>query len=359
MIDEKVKSARIKRDMEIAVNEILHAYQNRDKPIAILLCGGYGRNEGAWYYEQGKLHTYNDYDFAVIANSKLTITEYKELRVKIAHLVGIQWVDIAFYKPEYFNKLSSTIKNVDLIYASKLIYGDNSIIARKKIDADKIGISDIIKLYRTRVWTFLGAWKGPFRNLDIEESRFFLNQMAKAVLAACDMLLISQKRYTPSYQRRVEVVCSEFADNVDLCKYAKWAICEKMNPSTKELSKDEMEELYWNIKNVFCGSLQKVVQGFWKALGNTFRMKMFLAVHSDYLLHYMYDVFVRRTKRTPKSIDIFCAQSYIFLANNRGELNESYLMRGAGILKKWGYIDELSSDWNYLREKAAWARNNL
>lgn len=64
-----------------------------------------------------------------------------------------------------------------------------------------IGELDLDILYKTRMWTLLGSWSGPFRDIEGEDARFFRNQMAKCVLAACDMILIKNRAYSTSYKR--------------------------------------------------------------------------------------------------------------------------------------------------------------
>ena len=103
-MDEKLKHNRLRKDINIAVQEILGAMDVQ--PIAILLSGSYGRNEGGWFEgENGNPEPYNDYDFSVIAESKLSATAYDLIRKKIAKMVKIKWIDIAFYKPSYFSKM--------------------------------------------------------------------------------------------------------------------------------------------------------------------------------------------------------------------------------------------------------------
>ena len=243
--------------------------------------------------------------------------------------------------------------------ASRLLYGSNEILKKAKVDAKKIGNADIITLYKTRVWTFLGAWDGDFHDLSIDEARFFRNQMAKAVLAACDMLLIKNHMYTPSYRQRVNYICELYGEEAGLSEISRWALREKLSPSSAILTEKDMQDLYWRARSVFCEATRKALPGFWRSLTSNRRIKNYLYLHSKQFLVDIYQQLFRHSNISRKGVEIFCAQNLIFLSNDRGNINYERLKEGASILEKWGYLNKYSEDWNYLRQKAAWARNHL
>ena len=357
MINEDEKKRYLEKDMAIAIKEILDVYPS--KPTAILLCGGYGRDEGAWYIYDGKLSTYNDYDFAVISEYKLTNNEYQNLRRRIAELVNISWIDIAFYKPNYFKHLKPTIKNVDLLYASKVLFGDSAFLKKYNINAARIGTADILKLFKTRLWTFLGSWKGDFRDLDIQEARFFKNQMAKAILAACDMLLIKHRKYTPSYVSRVNLVGHIYKENENACKLSKWAIREKLEPSSNNLTKIEMEKLYWEVRDFFLWALNEACPKILKATRSKFSYLRFLYFHSDVMLHICYEAICKRSTRSKRVAELSYAQVCVFLAMEQNTRDSKKINEANSILLRQKYIDKPTNDWNSLREVVAYARNNV
>lgn len=353
-------SNRLNRDTKILVDGILA--NSPTPPIAILLTGGYGRGEGAWFEdENGNPSPYNDYDLSVITEKPMSADVYRVLRMQLAEKVGIKWVDIDNYKPAKLRKLVSTIHNIDLLYASTLLWGDTQWNRFcPQLDARAIGTFDLLYLYRTRMWTLLGSWQGEFRDLNVEESRFFKNQMAKCGLACCDMLLISKKAYHTSYRKRSELISELFPEFTDVCRLAEWAIEEKTHPSCSTISKSEMENLYKLVH--FC-----FLQCFKKSLAP--HISIFFLNPNITSLYYKFNIkhillsFKMRIRginnQLKKQDDVFYAQNYILLAYNGNNINRDYLIKASKLLKKWGYINDTVVDWNALRVIAANARNNI
>lgn len=347
---------KLKNDMKYAVKKILEVLTQ--EPIAIYLSGGYGREEGSWYYDShNKLCPYNDYDFTVITSERLNIKHYRQLTRSLAKDLNIKWIDITFISQNTIKHLKSTIKNIDLLKGSKLLYGNKDILKNIKLSSTKIGKYDIIELYKTRLWTFLGSWEGEFKDLNEDDSRFFLNQMAKGILAACDLLLIEKKSYTTSYRKRVQIVNKLYPNLFNLKKLSIWAINEKLNPSTIRLTKQEMESLYWDAKDLFIVSLKATF--FSNKCDDPYYVKKNIIFNSNYVFKFFYSKYIRKSNYVQKELDLFIAQCFIFYANNKNDININYLIKGSVILKKWGYLESDDLNWNRLRECVAMARNNL
>ena len=350
---------RQKRDIEIIVDNILNYCDYNLE--AIILCGGYGRGEGAWIQDiDGNPAPYNDYDIAVVSKKSFSNADYEKLRTKIASKIGISWIDIDWYTPEQLENLSPTIKNFDLLHASTVIYGDQNILKSvHDIDSKKIGEYDIVTLYKTRIWTFLGSWKGDFHNLIGDEAVFFKNQMAKAILAACDMLLVKDKQYTPSYKERVKLVKSQYECNGKIKELSEWALKEKLYPSSESISVDYMERLSWDSNCIWCQALQVAMGKRYGYFENPYLTKRYFCLYTKYFFANIYNHVFRSSRRAEKLLDIFLAQNFVFLANDKKNVNNRYIQEACNILIKWGYMESKTSDWNRVREVVAFARNNI
>ena len=362
MITEKDKEIRLQHDMDIIVEGILGVLEG--KPKAILLCGGYGRGEGAWYTDRdGNLCTYNDYDLAVITETPMSRGVYSLLRKELAEKVGIRWIDIDCYTPSQLHKMKSTIHNIDLLYASKVIWGDEQWNTKPfipKLRKEEIGFFDIEKLYRTRMWTLLGSWEGDFRDLDPEETMFFRNQMAKCILASCDMRLVLEKEYETSYVKRVEKICALCPQDERLCKLARWAIHEKQNPSYEKMPAEAVKDFYDDVYNLFIDSSRLAFGNKSKYYLDPQKTKGYLLTHTLNVIMTIYGLLRGHKWYFAKRDDIFCAQNYVLLSySSTGIYNSTYLKKASDILQKWNYIKEPLNSWPDLRTAVADARNRI
>ncbi len=194
-------------------NEIINSHikiiiegLSKYKKDAVILCGGYGRGEGGWFIENGTFKPYNDYDLLLVLEKKIPNHEIQILRKKLATKIGIRWVDITQKTPQELKKLRLSIYNYDLKYVSKVIGGDYSILKLiPNFDASKLPLKEGEILFFTRLWTLLGCLneKGFQIQFNKEEARFFRSQMAKAILAVVDVLLLQRGAYHPSYRKRI------------------------------------------------------------------------------------------------------------------------------------------------------------
>ncbi|WP_313567194.1 hypothetical protein, partial [Empedobacter sp.] len=197
---------RLESDIKIIRNSVLQRLSQID---AIILCGGYGRGEGSWIIDKStkKVYPYNDYDLYIVTDMKPSSRKISEIENEISKKVGLKWIDIDTITKKKLTNLKPSIKNIDLKYASKIIYGDKNILKEiPDINPSNISTLDIEILYFTRLWTFMGSLSETgFTDLNIEEARFFKNQMAKALLACVDVLLLQNNQYDTSYIKRLKI----------------------------------------------------------------------------------------------------------------------------------------------------------
>lgn len=359
MLTEESKNIRFKQDCQTLVDGILDALE--EAPEAILLCGGYGRGEGAWFEDEaGNPSPYNDYDLAVITEKPFSRDKYSKLRKRLANEIGINWVDIDCYTKAQLSRMTSTIHNVDLFEASTVLWGNKDWkLGFKQPVASKIGKEDIIRLYTTRMWTFLGSLDKDTDKLDVASSRFFCNQMAKAVLAGCDMRLVANKRYTTSYRERVAIVTQDYINNPEYRKLCEWAISEKLHPSSKVLIAEEVYTLYSNTYSFFMDSMRYSMGKDAESYLNPDKTKKYQILHTNYPLILIYG-YLRGNKKIKKANDIFLAQNYVLRAYSpTGSHNAAYLRKASDILKRYHYIETPETDWRMLCLLTSSARNNV
>lgn len=228
------------------VNEVLKEFPTLKH---IILYGSYGRHEGAWIKVNNEFRPYNDFDIVLVFNSKSDIPtkpKLSSIRKKLAKNLDVKWVDISLKSKSSLKNVRNSIYGSDLKNGSTVIYGDPAIlnlIPYKSTESIKLQEGEV--LFFTRLWTFCGSVK-KLSNLKEDEARFFRNQMAKAVLAAVDTILLMQKGYHHSYkerERRVLLLPPTQLSTKER-ELIKWAFQQKKSPQNEALAQDQIEDIY-------------------------------------------------------------------------------------------------------------------
>ena len=249
----ETQKKKIDDDIKIIIDYVLDA--TREKVLSIILYGSYGRDEGAFYADQkGVIHTYNDYDLILVVDDYIESIKLNQIAHSLEEKLDVKWIDISQKKKNKLKNLKLTIFNYDLKYGSRIIYGEKEILNNvPKFKNNEISLKEVETLYFTRIWAFLGSLThdGFKRKLNRNESRFFRYQMAKAILAVVDVLLLQQGKYQTSYRKRVQIINEIYNKDSNIVKWSNWAISEKCNPRDDVMSINELKEMYINIASFF------------------------------------------------------------------------------------------------------------
>ena len=310
-----------------------------DKELqAIILHGGYGRGEGSWYQsEMGDWRPYNDYDIYLVTDNKVNTQAIKSFSQILAKKIGIRWVDIEIISVKDLPNLKPSIKNYDLKNASKVIYGDSAVLDLiPGIDSSKLHLKEVQMLYFTRLYTLLGCFdkKGLDQDLKGESSRFFRNQMAKAVLAVVDVLLLTKGAYNSSYKKRVECLHDLYPKKIDLLELSRWAIEEKLSPKAPLMNASDLYELYRKIHQIYfiemCNALR---MRFSKQINGPKDIEFCMKWLPGNFLKRIYWLLKYLDLRMEKQISIHLAQSFIAAAWTPDKINKELLTRGVELLR--------------------------
>ena len=120
---------------------------------AVVLYGGYGRDEGSWYVDKtGAVRPYNDYDLLLVLDRVIERNEREQLRAELAGNVLFGGIDISQKTTGELSSLRPSIFNYDLKYASKVIWGDANILQMiPDISASSLPIEEVETLFFTRM----------------------------------------------------------------------------------------------------------------------------------------------------------------------------------------------------------------
>jgi len=328
---------------------------------SVILCGGYGRDEGSWFRDSsGAWRPYNDYDICVVVSKKKNDSEVKALELFLAKKVGIRWIDIDQYTVDGLRNLRPSIKSYDLKYASRVIAGDDKILeCIPEIDGSKLSLKEVEVLYFTRLYTLIGSLKlGGFnQNLDGIEAMFFRNQMAKALLAIVDVLLLTKGAYDASYCVRVRRLSELYPEKSDLIGLCNWALKEKLEPTMKFMSLEEALGLYKTVHSHFFFEMFPALSLWFKKKVETPRDVEFCVKWLPYnLLKRIYWILWFRGVCMEKIISLKLAQNFIAAAWRDRRIDQRLLDRGITLLRSAGSRLPENASWDQARLEAACLR---
>ncbi|BAX78641.1 hypothetical protein [Labilibaculum antarcticum] len=354
IIEEVDINNKLNNEIQIIVNESIKLVS--DSLLAIVLYGSYGRGEGAFFSdEEGKIRTYNDFDIILVVSDLLEQEIINEISNTLSDKLDVKWIDISQKSKKTLKNLKLSIFNYDFKYGSRVIYGDNLILEDiPKFQNIHLSLKEAETLYFTRIWTFLGSLpKNGFESgVSGEDSRFFKNQMAKAILAIVDIVLLQKKCYDTSYRKRVELINNTCQNKPDLIKWSNWAIKEKCRPSGNKLSPLDVETMYSEIANIFLVEMFHVLSIYYKK-------KINCSKDIESSLRFSFSEFVVTTKlflknkrlKYIKNKKIGLAQSYLLEAYiKEGKQKVDLINKSKKIVKSIdSSIDLRKLDWNELR----------
>lgn len=355
--DQDVEATRqvLARDMKRVVAACLNLCP---KPAAIVLYGGYGRGEGSWYQDDpGLWHPYNDYDVLIVAEDHPPRSRVVEAEKALAAEVGIRWIDLSVRTPDELRAAAASILNYDIKYASRVLYGDSTTLDLiPLIDASRLSWVEAKVLYNTRLYTFLGCFDeaGPGSPLRGEGSRFFRNQMAKAVLSVVDVLLLAGGLYDASYRERIRRVLELHPDRADLQSLCPWALSEKLRPRAPEMSGAEALELYHAVRDLFLAEMYPALSiHFGRTIDGPEDLVFATRWLPINLLKRIYWMIKFRSMQVERKHAVFFAQAFLLSAYRREGIHEPHLETALSLLRKLDPTISSGADWNRARIEAA------
>jgi len=324
---------------------------------AIIMYGSYGRDEGGWFQDNsGKWCPYNDYDLCIISELKIKDRYLSEAKKNIADAIGIKWVDLCQFSQNELKIMPISILNYDFKNGSSVIYGSDEIISLiPNFISSNILLKEAEVLFFTRIYTFLGSIDVSLLGveLDGEAVRFFRNQMAKAILAVVDALLIAKKSYNSSYHKRVELLEELYPDNSELINLSRWALLEKLNPKSPKMSQEDMVNLYKAVHKIYFHEMYKVLSfHFKRKIDSPENIEFSLKWNLRSILFRAFWIIRFRNFDYESEIKIKSAMLYIAVAWNGSCVSDQWLSRGIKLLTGFDRTLTQMMTWNQARFEA-------
>jgi len=355
---------KLENEIKIIITETVSILKNSIE--AIILYGSYGREEGSFFSDnKGEIHTYNDFDIIIVPNSFINNSEIVKVSEVLSNKLDVRWIDISQKKVNDLKQLKVSIFNFDLKYGSTVIWGNEAVLEYiPAFNSSELSLKEAETLYFTRIWTFLGSLSvDAFKTgVSDDNARFFRNQMAKAILAVVDILLLQNKSYNSSYRKRVELINELHPNNEALTSMAKWALDEKLRPKSIKMSSIEVCELYDSVANLFFREMHLVLGKFYKRnITSTKDIEAAMKFSMYEIITIIKSAIKTRKISHSKGFKLRVAQSYIFEAYFKENDDKIKLINHAKrIITEIDSSSNVKSfDWNELRLFVAKLRLNL
>jgi len=187
-----------------------------DEPrSALLLCGGFGRGEGAARLSDGALEIQNDYDFELVfqTSSLRFVKLYRGLRRVLSPItrsltqeLGIKQIDLGIKNLDLLRRGPDTIALYEMANGHYQLAGDPEIASRlPHVAADRIPLTEGARLILNRggglliAALYLQRDQSGWSALELKN---FETELSKAGLAVGDLWLLQHGLYHYSYRTR-------------------------------------------------------------------------------------------------------------------------------------------------------------
>ena len=126
VVHKEHRDTRLNEDISKIVNIVIEHIPI--KTFTLVLYGGYGRNEGGFFFDIDTILPYNDYDVLIITERTLDELTINKITRKVLNDINIKWFDLSVKNLRELQNLRNSIWSYDLKNGSKVIYGNKEIL---------------------------------------------------------------------------------------------------------------------------------------------------------------------------------------------------------------------------------------
>ena len=203
------------------LDKIVASFVRDCNPIAIILFGGFGKGEGSVQAIDGKPVPFNDFDFYIVTEKKLSDEELDIVSKNASAEIGMGGLEIAYFPEEGYDsnkffhvdtrciplsnlgKLMKMQRYYELKYGSQVIYGDTSVLDKiMEIKPSDIPVSDGLRNLFNKLHTML---LGLRENYNEEERKIRIFWSYKCYMSICEALLILNRKFAPTSKEKAKI----------------------------------------------------------------------------------------------------------------------------------------------------------
>ena len=199
--------------------------------VSVILAGGYGRGEGGWTRENGKILPLNDFDLYVVTNARVSEPELNHIANALVSELGLPSHGVPFYffdREKYANTFYLDVKTLseadlprvlplvryyDLREASTVIAGVNLLDHLPSFSARDLPLAEGFRLLLNRMAMLAEYFSIEFfeRPPTPNEKRGLLLLGSKAFLGASEALLLLKGAYASTHAARAKAFAASYA----------------------------------------------------------------------------------------------------------------------------------------------------
>lgn len=203
------------------LDKIVESFVRDCNPISIILFGGFGKGEGSVQAIDGKPVPFNDFDFYIITEKKLSEEELDKISMNASKEIGMGGLEVAYFPEEGYDsnrffhvdvrcipyselgKLMKTQRYYELKYGSQVIYGNKDVLDKiNEIKPDEIPVSDGLRNLFNKLHTML---LGLQKEYNEEQKKIRIFWSYKCYISICEALLILDKKFAPTSMERTRI----------------------------------------------------------------------------------------------------------------------------------------------------------
>lgn len=198
---------KVEQDLNLIKDRLIQSFG--PNIISIILCGGFGRKEGSFIIRENNLAVpFNDYDLLLVTQQRISKKTLMSLGEKLAHEIGIRFVDLGAIKRASLASLPNTIFTFDL-NSSTVIHGDVDVLKEvPKFAPSTMPMKEAHLILFNRIICFLELTPDGFLNkkeLTASEHKNLVLQLSKPVIGAAIARLVQTKQYNSSYMKQSDM----------------------------------------------------------------------------------------------------------------------------------------------------------
>jgi hypothetical protein len=264
--------------------------------ISIILFGSFGRGEGSYIRENGKIELIGDYDMYIITKKRVNedflekISEECAKSINAGNFEIVKNINQPYERKRFFhvdirnvvyNKLRKLLpmqRTIDL-KNSRVIYGENLL---NKIPDVELSLSEALRPLFNRA-NYLLASSGREKEVKAIAS-------IKAIIDSCSCLLMAEKKYDSRCKNRNQIFQqldfpARFKKLVD--KATKLKLEGHSNKNPDKLWEESKEFLGYSLKYILKKQSRKNLET-WKEIGDYIAFKLPYTYFNPYILHYFH-----------------------------------------------------------------------